>query len=238
MTDITVWIAFWAGVVSFISPCCLPLYPTYLSIITGMSVNQLKQDQGKREVRMKMLAHTFFFVLGISFVFFTLGLSATLLGSYLAQYRDVIRQISAVFIIVMGLFIIGIFRPDILMKERKLEVGRKGGFAGTFLLGVGFSAGWTPCIGPILGAIITLSASQPSMGMTLTSAYSLGFAIPFFILTFFIGSARWLLKYSNMMMKIGGVIMIIMGILLMTDKLTILNNWLLNMTPEWLINLT
>ncbi|MEQ7049238.1 cytochrome c biogenesis protein CcdA [Paenibacillaceae sp. P-4] len=238
MGHITVWIAFWAGFVSFISPCCLPLYPSYISIITGMSVSQLKDKQNKREVRWRTMTHTLFFILGISVVFYTLGLGATLLGSYLAEYRDLIRQISAIFILIMGLVLIGVFKPQLLMKERKLDFGQKSGYLGSFLFGMGFSAGWSPCIGPILTAIISLSASEPSTGMLMITAYCIGFGLPFFILSFFIGSTRWLTKYSGVMMKIGGAIMIVMGILLFTDHLSQLNIWLQQITPEWMRRLT
>ncbi|MCE5173214.1 cytochrome c biogenesis protein CcdA [Paenibacillus profundus] len=238
MADITVWIAFWAGVVSFISPCCLPLYPSYISIITGMSVNELKNEQNTRAVKWKTMTHTLFFILGISVVFYTLGLSATFLGSFLSQYRDVVRQISAILILVMGLILLGIFRPQMLMKDWKLDVSKKGGYFGSFLFGMGFSAGWSPCVGPILGAIFSLTASEPSMGILMTTAYCIGFGLPFFILSFFIGSTRWLTKYSGIMMKLGGGIMIIMGVLLFTDHLNQLNIWLQQITPDWLRNLT
>lgn len=238
MSDVTVWVAFWAGVISFISPCCLPLYPTFLSIITGMSVNQLKEERSKRVVRWKTMTHTLFFILGVSVVFYTLGLSATFLGSFLAEYRDTVRQVSAIIIIAMGLVIMGVFRPQMLMKEWKFDVSRKGGYFGSFLFGMGFSAGWSPCVGPILGAIFTLSASQPSLGIVMTTAYCIGFGLPFFILSFFIGSTRWLLRYSNGMMKFGGAVMIIMGVLLFTDHLNQINIWLQQITPDWIKRLT
>ncbi|NMM54469.1 cytochrome c biogenesis CcdA family protein [Paenibacillus aquistagni] len=236
---VTVWIAFWAGMVSFISPCCLPLYPSYLSVITGMSVNELKNERTKREVRWKTISHTLFFILGFSAVFYTLGLSAGVFGSLLVQYRDVVRQIAALLIIFMGLFLLGIFQPQVLLKERKWQLaGKRGSYVGSFLFGVGFSAGWSPCIGPILGAILSLATQDPGSWFWLSTAYAAGFAIPFFILAFFIGSTRWLTKYSALLMKIGGVLMIVMGVLLFTDQLTKINIWLLQFTPDWLLNNT
>lgn len=233
--NVTIWMAFWAGLISFISPCCLPLYPSYISVITGMSVNQLKEERSKREVRVKTLTHTFFFILGFSVVFYTLGMSAGAFGSLLVQYRDVVRQVSGLLIIVMGLFLLGIFKPRLLMREKKLNVsGKRGSYVGSFLFGIGFSAGWSPCVGPILGAVLSLATQDPNSWFWLSTAYALGFAIPFFILAFFIGSTRWLTKYSAPLMKVGGVLMIVMGVMLFTDQLSQINIWLQGITPEWL----
>lgn len=234
MADLNIGIAFAAGFASFISPCCLPLYPSYLSYITGISVTQIKSDTS-RQVRMKTMSHTLFFILGFSMVFFALGYGANAFADMFREYQDLIRQISAILIILMGLFLLGIFQPQMLLKERKLDVSsRPAGYLGSFIFGVGFSAGWSPCIGPILSSIILLAASQPGTWAGMTTAYSLGFALPFFILAFFIGSTRWILKYSNLMMKIGGALMLLMGILLFTDKMIVITIWLQDLTPEWL----
>jgi len=231
----SVWIAFWAGLASFISPCCLPLYPSYISFITGVSVNRLKTEQNTREVRMRVLSHTFFFVLGFSVVFYALSYGASLVGDLFVDYKDLIRQISAILILVMGLFLVGLFQPQFLMKERKFQFKFKpAGYIGSFVFGIGFSAGWSPCVGPILTAIIGLAATEPNAWLRLITAYTIGFAVPFFIFAFFIGSTRWILKYSNRLMKIGGVIMIIMAVLLFTDQMSRITIWLQSITPEWL----
>ncbi|WP_036605515.1 cytochrome c biogenesis CcdA family protein [Paenibacillus assamensis] len=235
---ISIGIAFLAGIASFFSPCCLPLYPSYLSLITGMSVQQLKEEQSKREVRKKILLHTLFFILGFSVVFYTLGLVAGVFGSMLVQYRELVRQVAAIFIIVMGLMLLGIFQPQLLMRERKWNVaGKRGSYGGSFLFGIGFSAGWSPCVGPILGAILGLAAQDPGSWFWLSTVYAIGFALPFFVLGFFIGSTRWLVKYSGVLMKVGGVLMIVMGILLFTDQMARMNAWLQGVTPDWLYNL-
>jgi cytochrome c-type biogenesis protein len=235
MADINVGVAFAAGFASFISPCCLPLYPSYLSYITGISVTQIKSDTS-REVRFKTMSHTLFFILGFSTVFFALGYGANAFAEAFREYQDVIRQVSAILIILMGLFLMGIFQPQLLMKERKFDVTRRpAGYLGSFIFGIGFSAGWSPCIGPILTSILLLAASHPGTWAVLTTAYSIGFAVPFFVLAFFIGSTRWILKYSNLMMKIGGALMILMGILLFTDQMIRITIWLQSITPEWLI---
>jgi len=234
LQDINVWIAFFAGLASFISPCCLPLYPSYISYITGVSVSQLKEG-GSREVRMRTLSHTFFFVLGFSIVFYTLGYGAGALGDYFKEYQSLISKLSAILVIVMGLFLIGVFQPQFLMKERKFKINMKpAGYLGTFIIGIGFAAGWSPCIGPILQLIISMALNEPTMWFQYMTAYSLGFAVPFMVFAYFLGSTKWILKYSGRIMKIGGVLMILMGILLYTEQMTKITIWLNTITPEWL----
>ncbi|SDG08201.1 cytochrome c-type biogenesis protein [Fontibacillus panacisegetis] len=235
MSDINVWVAFGAGVASFISPCCLPLYPSYISYITGMSVQTLKTEQNRRDVRFKTLTHTLAFILGFSVVFYTLGFGAGLFGDFFNQNRTLIRQLSAILIILMGLFLLGIFQPQFLLKERKLNFKFKpAGYIGSFIFGIGFSAGWSPCVGPILASIIALAVSEPGTWVSMITAYTVGFALPFFILAFFIGSTKWILRYSGIMMKVGGALMLLMGVLLFTNKMAQITIWLQQLTPEWL----
>lgn len=235
MSDINAGIALAAGLASFISPCCLPLYPSYLSYITGLSVQQLRSGEQRREARYRTLGHTLAFVLGFSAVFYTLGFGAGVFGQFFIGQRELIRQLSAILIIAMGLFLLGIFQPRFLMREHKLELSRRpAGYLGSFIFGIGFSAGWSPCIGPILTAIIALSASEPGTWLKLITAYSIGFALPFFLLAFFVGGARRLLKYSGPLMKIGGALMVFMGILLFTDQMFRITIWLQSITPGWL----
>lgn len=186
-------------------------------------------------MRFKTMSHTFFFILGFSAVFFALGYGSNAFADAFRDYQDTIRKISAIFIVLMGLFLMGIFQPQLLMKERKLHMKWKpAGYLGSFVFGIGFSAGWSPCIGPILGSILLLAASHPGTWAGLTTAYSIGFAVPFFVLAFFLGTARWILKYSNLLMKIGGGMMLLMGILLFTDRMTSITIWLQSITPDWL----
>lgn len=235
MADIHLGIAFGAGVASFISPCCLPLYPSYLSYITGMSVQQLKTEQGKQEVRFRTMTHTLAFILGFSVVFYTLGFGAGLFGEFFNQYRVLIRQLSAILIMVMGLVLLGLFQPQFLMKERKMNLTtRPAGYMGSFIFGIGFSAGWSPCVGPILAAIIAMAVTKPNAWIGLITAYTVGFALPFFVLAFFIGSTKWILKYSAAIMKIGGALMLLMGVLLFTNRMAQITIWLQQITPEWL----
>lgn len=235
MVTVNFWIALWAGFASFISPCCLPLYPSFISYITGISVNELKAGRSKTFIRRQSMLHTLSFIVGFSIIFFALGLTAGFLGNFFLDYRDLLRQIAAILIFVMGLFLLGIFQPQWLMKERKFQVNiRPAGYLGSVLIGMGFAAGWSPCIGPILTAILALAATEPGTWFQLTLAYSLGFAIPFFIMSFYLGSTRWLLRYSNLIMKIGGGLMVLIAILLYTGKMTQITLWLLSITPDWL----
>jgi len=235
LSNLNIWLAFFAGLASFISPCCLPLYPSYISYITGMSVQTLKTEQNKKEVRYRTMSHTLAFILGFSAVFYTLGVGAGLFGSFFNNNRDLIRQLSALLIILMGLFLIGIFQPRFLMREFKMDLKFKpAGYIGSFIFGIGFSAGWSPCVGPILAAIIALATTEPGAWFPLITAYTVGFAIPFFVLAFFIGSTKWIVKYSGMMMKIGGALMLFMGVLLFTNQMTKITIWLQAITPEWL----
>ncbi|CAH1197525.1 hypothetical protein PAECIP111891_01255 [Paenibacillus allorhizoplanae] len=235
MDSVNLWIALWAGIASFISPCCLPLYPSFLSYITGISVSELKSGRTTVQVRRQTMLHTLSFIVGFSIIFYALGLTAGFVGSFFIDYRDLLRQIAALLIFVMGLFLLGIFQPQWLMKERKLSIKfRPAGYVGSVFVGMGFAAGWSPCVGPILSAILALAATEPGTWFQLTTSYSLGFAIPFFVLSFFIGSTKWILRYSNLLMKIGGGLMIIIAILLYTGKMTQITLWLNSITPEFL----
>lgn len=232
--ELNVWLALWAGLVSFISPCCLPLYPSYLSYITGVSVQQLKQD-ATREIRIRTLSHTFFFILGFSIIFYALGAAAGLIAELFVQWKDLIRQIAGIVIVVMGLALLGIFRPQVFMREWKPKLAKRAGYLGSFIIGIGFAAGWSPCIGPILSSIITLSTTERGLWLPMITAYTLGFAIPFFLMAFFLGSTRWILRYSSGIMKVGGAVMIVVGILLYTGQLNEITSWLQEITPSWMI---
>ncbi|MFP7296219.1 cytochrome c biogenesis CcdA family protein [Neobacillus niacini] len=219
MTDVNIFLALGAGFLSFISPCCLPLYPAFLSYITGMSVGELKTENAMLQKR--SLLHTIFFLLGFSAIFIAIGFGTSFVGSFFLEYKDLIRQLGGIFIVLFGLIIVGVFKPEFLMKDRKLEFkNRPSGFFGSALIGMAFAAGWTPCTGPILSAVIALAATNPSSGVLYMVAYSLGFAIPFLILSFFVGRMKWIRKNSGKIVKIGGYIMIIMGIVLFFDWMT------------------
>lgn len=217
--DLNLFLAFGAGFLSFISPCTLPLYPAFISYITGMSLDDLKSDS-KRMNRSGML-HTLFFLIGFSIIFIVLGYGSSFVGTFFIKNQEILRQIGAIFIVLFGLMIIGIFTPKFLMQERKLQFkNRPSGYFGTMLIGIAFAAGWQPCSGPIIGAIITLAAANPGSGMGYMLLYVLGFAIPFFVLSFFITRLGWIRKHNGIIMKIGGFVMIAVGILLFFDGMT------------------
>lgn len=239
MQQLTVWIAFAAGIASFISPCCLPLYPSYLSYMTGISASRLKGGAQTKEVRLQALAHSACFATGISIVFFTAGFGIGLLSDLFIDYKDLVRQLSALLIFLMGLFMLGIFQPQFLLRDRKWQFRFKpAGYIGSLFIGIGFAAGWSPCVGPILSAILALAASQPGAWFPLITAYSLGFAVPFVALALFIGSTRWILNYSALLMKIGGAVMLVIAVLLYTDRLYEITVWFQSHTPEWLKSIT
>jgi cytochrome c-type biogenesis protein len=218
-------LAFLAGLLSFVSPCCLPLYPSYISYISGISY-QTDKHSITMDVRRRALAHSLFFVMGFSIVFLAFGMSASLIGKLFAENRTLLSQIGGVFIVAMGLFLLGILKLDFLMKEKKWAIRSKpASFLGALLVGISFAAGWTPCIGPILASVLVLAASQPINGFTLMLAYNFGFAIPFLLLAYTLGSAKWLRKYSGIISKIGGAVMVLMGILLYFDQMPLITSW-------------
>jgi|SRR5690625_3807012 len=226
LTDISIFLAFGAGVLSFVSPCVFPLYPAFLSYITGMSVSDIQS--GKLTGQRKAIFHTIFFLLGFSIIYIVLGLgttgSASLIETWYHQYGDLIRQLGAVLILLFGLITVGIFQPKFLMKDHKLNVrSKQSGYLGSVLIGLAFSIGWTPCMGPILAATLALVGANPSQGLWYMGAYVLGFSVPFFILALFITKFTWIKRYSGLSMKIGGSIMILMGVVLFFDKLSLLN---------------
>jgi cytochrome c-type biogenesis protein len=228
MESFSIWVAFGAGILSFVSPCNLPLYPAYLSYITGTSVRELQEKKRSFKNRTNMIFHTLFFILGFSIIFYVLGFSFTWMGQFFKDFQDVIRMLGSVLIIAMGLMIIGVFKPKVLIQEKRIQIPviSSLGYFRSLLIGIGFAAGWTPCIGPVLASVLTLSATNPDKGLSYITAFTLGFAIPFFILTFFISKARWIVKYSEQVMKIGGFIMIGVGVLLYFDQMTMIVVWL------------
>ncbi len=241
--DITIWLALGAGILSFLSPCTLPIFPLYLSYITGMSVKDIQQ-QPNIKVRSKILIHAAFFLLGVSMIFIGLGLGVSFVGKWIQHLLTgetglFIQRIAGIFIILMGLFVAGWLNVKGLMKEKRIKVTNKPvGYLGTVFVGMGFAAGWTPCIGPIFASILLIAGTNPTQGAIYTLMYVIGFALPFLILTFFIGSARWLVKYSEKIMKVGGTVMILAGVLLYTGQMSKISNYLLKFVQDsWFANL-
>lgn len=224
MMELSLWLAFGAGLLSFVSPCTLPLYPVFLSYITGVSITDLK-ERGVREKR--SLFHTLAFLVGFAMVFVVLGLSTSLFADVFITYRDTLRMVGALVIFVFGIVLVGLWQPTFLMREKKLNLGeRKGGYVGTVLVGIGFAAGWTPCTGPILAGVIGLAATNPSQGMFYMLAYVLGFSIPFLLMAFFVGRSRLFVQYSLKLTKFGGALMMVFGVMLYFDGLSKFAAWM------------
>jgi cytochrome c-type biogenesis protein len=226
--DLTLWVVFGAGFLSFISPCCLPLYPSYLSYITGITVQELRE--GKGLLQRQALLHTLFFIFGFSIIFFALGYTVSFVGNLFTDYQVLFRKLGGIMVAVMGLVMLGILTPKFLMKDKRYAFKKKPvGYAGSVLVGITYAAGWTPCVGPILAAVLAIGATNPDQALIYTAAYTLGFAIPFFIMAFFIGKVKWIVKYSNSIMKIGGAIMILTGVLLYTGQMSKITIYLIQL---------
>ncbi|MHA6251200.1 cytochrome c biogenesis CcdA family protein [Oceanobacillus sp. CAU 1775] len=225
MSEINIFLAFGAGFLSFVSPCVLPLYPVFLSYITGMSISEINDENTK--LNRKAILHTIFFLIGFSSVFIMLGFYTTAFSSFLLTYQDIIRQVGAILIIFFGLVIVGVLNFNFLMKDRKIQFkNRPAGYLGSALIGLAFSLGWTPCTGPILAIVLSLAVSNPETGMVMMIAYILGFAIPFLLMAFFIGKLKWIKKHSQKIVKFGGYVMILMGIALFFDWMTAFTSYL------------
>lgn len=222
-------LAFGAGVLSFLTPCCLPIYPSFLSYVTGVSMDEL--TAGTREARRRVLMHSIFFFAGFSTIYIALGLAASALGQFFYSGRSWLPIVGGIWVSVMGLALMGVLRIPFLMRERRFHFStRPQGFVGTALVGMTFAAGWTPCIGPILGAVLALAAGSPGYGGILLLAYSIGFAIPFIALAYALGSVRVLSRYSLVVERIGGSIMVLMGLLFATGYMERMSAWLIQVT--------
>jgi cytochrome c-type biogenesis protein len=233
MNDISLPLAFLAGVLSFLSPCVLPLIPSYVSFITGISFKDLTVGTDRKRIHYLTITNSIAFILGFSTVFIALGVSSSAVGSFFFQYMDMIRIIGGVLVIIFGLFIAGILKLDFLMIQKKISLsGKPAGYIGTFVVGMTFAAGWSPCIGPILGTILVYAGSKGSAlyGFQLLAAYSLGLALPFFLsalaINVFLSYSPKLAKFMRAIMLISGLLLIIFGILLLTDQIRVLTRLL------------
>ena len=229
-------VAFFAGIMTFLSPCLLPLIPSFILYITGVSFSDLKNEDKKRDIKIKAVKHSIFFILGFSAVFISLGLTATLLGKLLFKYQSIIRTAGGLLIIIFGLYLLGILKLDFLSKERKFKTPPKGlGYFGSFLVGVTFAAAWTPCAGPILGSILVLAGTKTSIshGAILLSVYSLGLGIPFLIagvaINFFLEHFKKFEKVLRAVNVAGGILLVMVGIMLATNYFSVVSRFVLKM---------
>lgn len=217
------------GIISFASPCILPLIPSYVSYITGISYDELVSRESRSKNMNITLLHSLAFVAGFSIIFVLLGATASLAGSILSQYLNAIRIVGGMLIIVMGVFVMDVVNIPFLQREAKLQLKtRPAGYAGTLVVGMIFGAGWTPCIGPFLASVLALAMTSETLGsgMALLFMYSLGLGIPFVLsalaISAFLSSFSKLKKHFKAIKITSGVILIIMGALLLMDKMTIL----------------
>lgn len=228
-------IALIAGLLSFLSPCVLPVALPYLAYMGGVSVSDM---QTTGDARRRALVAAAFFVLGLSTVFLLMGFTFSMLGRLLLQWRDWSTMLSGVIIMVFGAHFVGVFRIGLLEREARLDAGARGGSAfGAYVLGLAFAFGWTPCLGPILGAILTLAASEVNLwrGTFLLAVYALGLGIPFLVLAAFVprltGVMGLMKRHLGRIERISGLLLWTVGLLMLTNQFTAFSNWLLDMFP-------
>ncbi len=231
-TDVSFLLAFAAGFLSFVSPCVFPLIPSYVSYITGISFEDLVEGGEEKNLTKVCLLNSIAFILGFTLVFVSLGASSSFVGSFLRDYKDIIMKMGGLLIIFFGLFIMGVIKFDFINKDKKLHLQEKpAGYLGSVLVGIVFAAGWTPCIGPILGSILSVAASEGSVvfGVQLLFVYSIGLGIPFLVtslaLNSFIHHMPKVTRNMRLITIISGAVLILIGLLLLTDRFTDLANW-------------
>lgn len=229
MNQVSIGVAFIAGIFSFLSPCVLPLVPGYISFLSGLSLEELRGGAERKTILKKAGLTSMFFVLGFSVVFVLLGASASFVGRLLAAHMQILTKVSGVIIIILALHLLGILKIGWLNIEKKLDVSRfSPGFFGAFLIGIAFAFGWTPCIGPILAGILTLAATEKTVikGMFLLAVYSAGLGIPFIITGFGVGIfTRFFQRYKRFIRWgeiIAGLLLLAIGILIFSNNLTML----------------
>lgn len=237
MVSVTVPLAFAAGLLSFISPCVLPLVPVYLGYLSGSSLSG-----GTLPPRCQVLTHALLFITGFTVVFVILfGLPATLLGTLLQEYSRWIARVGGALVVLFGLHTLGVITIPFLNLTRRVELGQEmePGYARSTLFGVTFAAGWTPCIGPLLGTVVTMAFTEPSRAVGFVFVYALGLAVPFLVAGALLARGLGWLKQLNRHMRavevLSGTLMVGVGVLLITGMFTVLNGYFIRITPEWLL---
>jgi len=224
--------AFIAGLLSFLSPCVLPLIPSYITYITGLSFADLQAEHPSHVIRQKTILHALFFICGFTVVFVLLGASATYIGSFLNHNASYIRKAGGILLIILGIHVTGLMPLKFLLGEKRVTIKHKpSGYAGSFLVGIVFAAGWTPCIGPILAAILAVAAAEESIsqGVILLLLYSLGLGVPFFFSALamhkFLLAFNRFKKYIRLFEIITGVFLIVIGVLIYSNWLSRLSGY-------------
>ncbi|MEZ5884352.1 MAG: cytochrome c biogenesis protein CcdA [Paracoccaceae bacterium] len=229
------FVALSAGLLSFLSPCVLPIVPPYLAYMGGVSVSDMS---GQTEARRRVLLAAVFFVLGLSTVFLLLGFGASAMGRALLQYQDVLTKVAGVLIMIFGAHFIGVYRIGFMDREARLETGDTGGSVfGAYVLGLAFAFGWTPCLGPILGAILGIAASGGDLGRGtgLLASYALGLGLPFLLVAAFFprlkGLMDWMKRHMGRIERISGLLLWTVGLMMLTNQFSALAFWLLETFP-------
>ena len=236
MTDVSYPMAAFAGLVSFLSPCVLPLVPPYLSFMAGTAIEDFAAG-GERRMRRDVPLVAILFVLGFSTVFVLLGATASVFGQVLRAYIDILSIAAGIVIIAMGLHFLGVFRIALLFREKRLQVEKPAGPLGAYVMGVAFAFGWTPCIGPVLAAILAVAGSEESVGRgaSLLAVYSLGLGIPFILAAFamenFVSFIRHFRAHLGKVEKAMGLLLVLTGIAFLTGSMNIMSFWLIETFP-------
>ncbi|AJE02922.1 cytochrome c biogenesis CcdA family protein [Geobacter pickeringii] len=235
--NITFFGAFLAGLLSFLSPCVLPLIPSYITYITGLSFADLQAEHPTHKVRQQTMIHSLLFIAGFTVVFVLLGASATFVGGFLQEHMESIRKVGGVLIVIFGIHVSGVLPIHMLLGEKRFTVHRKpAGYLGSLLVGLAFAAGWTPCIGPILATILMVAATEDTVfhGIALLFAYSMGLAIPFFLSSLamhqFLVLFNRFKKHIRVLEIVTGVFLVIVGVMIFTNYLSVLSRY----TMKWL----
>jgi cytochrome c-type biogenesis protein len=236
-SDVTILAAFIAGLVSFLSPCVLPLVPPYLVYLAGTSLERFADREPEPRVRRETVVAACLFVLGFSTVFVALGASASAIGSLIRAYSGILSTVAGIAIIVMGLHFLGLTQIALLHRQKRLEVAKPAGLWGAYVMGLAFAFGWTPCIGPILAAILAVAAAEQTVtkGAGLLAVYSLGLGIPFIVAAFAIEPfAKFLARFRRHMLRVEqamGALLVLTGIAFLTGSINFMSVWLLETFP-------
>jgi cytochrome c-type biogenesis protein len=235
--DVTYLAALIAGLVSFLSPCVLPLVPPYLVFLAGTSLERFADREPEPRVKLETVSAAVLFVLGFSTVFVALGASASVIGSLIRAYSGPLATVAGIIIIIMGLHFLGVTPIALLHRQKRLDVAKPVGLWGAYVIGLAFAFGWTPCIGPILAAILAVAASEQTVakGASLLAVYSLGLGIPFVIAAFAIESfAAFLSRFRNYLHRVEqamGALLVLTGIAFLTGNINQMSVWLLETFP-------
>ena len=243
-SELSILMAFLAGLLSFVSPCVLPLVPSFVTYITGLTFEDITSDKDRARIRKITIANSLAFIGGFTTIFVLFGASATFIGQAFLQYQDIIQKVGGILIILFGLYIMGVLKLDFLTKEKKIHIENKpAGYFGSYIVGMAFAAGWTPCVGPILGTILLYASTTGSIGkgMGLLAIYSLGLGLPLFIsalaINSFISTFKVIAGYMRWITIISGIFLILIGIMIFTNSFTIITTWFQQHGIGWTIEL-